>query len=133
MRFMSTPARQFVLLHHILSDGEHWDLMLDLGDKLATWQLLENPIPSIRQGALGGLPAHRIDDHRRAYLDLEGPVSGDRGHVKRVDQGVYTLIEQRLSCWIVQLEGVLLTGAYRLPAGAEPGEFCHVIPAEPMI
>jgi len=56
---------------------------------------------------------HRIADHRRAYLHLEGPVSGDRGHVKRIDRGVYTLLEQRPECWIVRLEGLLLTGTYR--------------------
>lgn len=128
MRFMSNPARQFVLLHHILSDGEHWDLMLDLGHVLATWQLHENPAPPIRRGALRGLPAHRIADHRRAYLHLEGPVSGDRGNVVRLDRGVYTLLEELPACWVVRLEGFLLTGIYRLPAGAEPGEFRPMSP-----
>ena len=133
MRFMSNPDRQFVLLHHIHSAGEHWDLMLDLGDVLATWQLQEHPVPPIRRGALRGVPTHRIADHRRAYLRLEGPVSGDRGHVKRLDRGVYTLLEQRPACWIVCLEGLFLTGTYRLPAGAEPGEFRPVSPDETVI
>ena len=128
MRFMSNPDRPFVLLHHILSDSEHWDLMLDLGHVLATWQLHENPALPIRGGALRGVPARRIADHRRAYLHLEGPVSGDRGHVKRVDRGVYTLLEELPECWIVHLEGELWTGTYRLPAGAGPGEFLPVSP-----
>jgi len=128
MGFMSNPDRQFVLLNHLLSDSEHWDLMLDLGPALATWQLQENPIPSIRGGQRQGVPARRIADHRRAYLDLEGPISGGRGHVKRLDQGVYTLLEQGLSFWLVHLKGDWLTGTYRLPAGAEPGEFRPMSP-----
>jgi hypothetical protein len=107
--------------------------MLDLGQVLATWQLHESPAPPIRRGALRGLPARRIADHRRAYLHLEGPVSGSRGHVKRVDRGFYTLLEQRPECWIVRLEGSLLTGAYRLPAGGEPGEFRPVSPGQTAI
>lgn len=130
MSVMSTSTRQFVLLHHILSDSEHWDLMLDLGQELATWQLPKSPAILIRRGAMRGLPARRIGDHRRAYLRLEGPISGDRGHIKRTDRGLYTLLEQRPQCWIVRLEGSLLTGTYRLPAGPEPGEFRPVSPGQ---
>jgi len=133
MCFMSSPDRQFVLLHHVLSDGEHWDLMLDLGEVLATWQLLEHPAPPIRRGALRGVPARRIADHRRVYLHREGLISGDRGHVQRLDRGQYSLIEKRLSCWIIHVEGDLLTGVFRLPAGAEPGELRPISPDEPMI
>lgn len=28
-------------------------------------------------------------EHRRLYLDYEGPISGDRGSVRRVDAGTY--------------------------------------------
>jgi len=107
--------------------------MLDLGQELATWQLPENPVPPTRRGTLRGVPAHRIADHRRAYLHLEGPISGNRGHVKRMDRGLYTLLEQRPQCWIVRLEGALLTGTYRLTAGAEPGEFRAVNDGQPEI
>ena len=31
---------RFVILHHRLAGGEHWDLMLEHGESLATWQLL---------------------------------------------------------------------------------------------
>jgi len=123
MGSMETSTRQFVLLHHILSDSEHWDLMLDLGQVLAAWQLIENPVSPIRRGVLRGMPAQRIADHRRAYLHLESPVSGNLGHVKRMDRGLYALLEQQPACWVVRLEGALLAGTYRLPAGPEPGEF----------
>ena len=73
----------FVILHHRLDDGEHWDLMLEQGDFLRTWQLLREPIDR----ASLPIPARRIGDHRKAYLDYEGPLTGYRGIVRRVDSG----------------------------------------------
>jgi hypothetical protein len=61
----------------------HWDLMLESGSALRTWRLLAQP----RSGQT--IPAEAIFDHRLAYLDYEGPVSGGRGRVKRWDWGTY--------------------------------------------
>ncbi len=57
--------------------------MLERGGVLLTWQLLTEP-----RGA-ESLPirARRIGDHRLAYLTYEGPLSGGRGHVRRIDAG----------------------------------------------
>lgn len=76
------PAR-FVILHHVLPDGEHWDLMLECDGVLLSWR-----IPIQGPGALSTpIAAQRMADHRLAYLDYEGPVSGNRGSVARVDRG----------------------------------------------
>jgi hypothetical protein len=65
----------------------HWDLMLEDGGVLRTWRLLEEP-------AVGRtVPAEKLPDHRLAYLDYEGPVSGDRGNVVRWDYGTYDVID----------------------------------------
>ncbi|MFO0864423.1 MAG: DNA polymerase ligase N-terminal domain-containing protein [Gemmataceae bacterium] len=74
---------RFVLLEHD-HPTLHWDLMLEEGDSLRTWRL-----PSPR---FGGEPmeATSLAPHRLAYLDYEGPVSGGRGSVKRVDAGTYS-------------------------------------------
>jgi hypothetical protein len=113
---MLKPEGRFVLLHHILSDSDHWDLMLDCGLKLATWQISVNPIGADRPASTATLPARRIGDHRRAYLDYEGPVSGSRGEVRRVDQGFYRRVEERVDTWVVELDGAQLTGRFELPA-----------------
>ena len=76
------PTR-FVILHHRLADGEHWDLMLEHGEILLTWQLAREPTGSKVLPIL----ARRIQDHRKAYLEYEGSISGDRGFVRRVDEG----------------------------------------------
>lgn len=78
---------RYVVLHHQFPAGHakasHWDLMLEWEGVLRTWSLAEVP----RAG--GSYQAQQLDDHRMAYLDYEGPVSGDRGWVTRVQGGVY--------------------------------------------
>ena len=123
---MPTPSKPFVLLHHVLSDKEHWDLCLDLGDMLATWQIAADPLKNPSAGEPPGRPARRIGDHRRAYLDYEGEVSGNRGTVQRVDQGLWQPIEQAEDGWRVRLDGRHLKGVYQLPGGNTPGEFVLV-------
>ncbi|QDT53235.1 hypothetical protein Pan44_12510 [Caulifigura coniformis] len=74
----------FVVLEHdhpVL----HWDLMLDAGESLRTWRLSEPPLAG-RTTTCESLP-----DHRRAYLDYEGPVSGGRGTVSRVMRGDFAI------------------------------------------
>jgi hypothetical protein len=104
------PAQRYVILHHKLADGEHWDLMLERGQVLATWQLSTPPVdPAARP-----VQANRIGDHRKEYLDYEGPVSGDRGEVVRFDAGEYRAIECQPDRWVVELNGTVLKGPFLL-------------------
>lgn len=107
---MQKRLPSYVILRHSGHGPEHWDLMLDVGESLATWQLLDNP----HQMGSEALNACRIGDHRRAYLDKDGPVSAGRGEVKRFDRGVYEIIEQTDQCWVIRMEGDLLQGTFRL-------------------
>src|SRR5437764_12400592 len=73
---------RFVILEHDWPT-RHWDLLLEAGDVLRAWRLLEEP-------ELGQtIRAEPNADHRLMYLDYEGPVSGDRGSVKRWAAGVF--------------------------------------------
>lgn len=103
---------RFAILHHQLSDGEHWDLMLERGDALLTWQLPREPVD---RSALP-MPARRIGDHRKAYLDYQGPVSGNRGRVRRVDSGTFEFEKLTDSLCVVALNGGRLRGSVRLRA-----------------
>lgn len=89
--------------------------MLEHGDVLVTWQLLEEPI-----GA-AGLPirARAIGDHRKAYLDYEGPVSGDRGHVKRVEGGLVEILEVTARQYVFDLRGDRFSGRFRMRRGED--------------
>ena len=103
------PSR-FVILHHRLDHGEHWDLMLEQGDVLLTWQLLRDPtFPDNFP-----IPARRIGDHRKAYLDYEGPLSGNRGTVRRVDSGTVEFEANTPRCCRFVLSGNRLRGAFLL-------------------
>jgi hypothetical protein len=90
---------RFVVLEHTWN-GVHWDLMLEVGDRLRTWAI-DAPIePGV------DLPARDLADHRRAYLDYEGPVSGNRGSVRRVDRG-----EFEVRIWTPEHVRIALRGA----------------------
>jgi hypothetical protein len=104
---------RFVVLHHNTSDGEHWDLCLEQDAILATWQLAENP-QRLDTDNSQPIAARRIQDHRKLYLDYEGPISNNRGHVTRLDRGTYRLIEQFPTQWHFRLYGHYLNGTYDL-------------------
>src|SRR5262245_55078670 len=98
---------RFVLLYHDYPAGyerpSHWDFMLETGDVLHTWALEQLPsdwqlahsrttavypnCPAIATS--NDVAAVRLGDHRRDYLELEGPLSGGRGTVVRAAAGVY--------------------------------------------
>ena len=96
------PSLRFVILEHD-HPHPHWDLMLDVGDVLRTWRLPSAP-------SAGDMIAERIVDHRRAYLDYEGPISGNRGTVKRWDQGTYSAHESAVDLFDIELMGENLRG-----------------------
>ena len=78
---------RFVILQHVTPPGSeretHYDLMVEQNGKLLTWAIPERPCAGLRSIAT------QLPDHRLAYLDYEGPISGDRGTVTRVDAGEY--------------------------------------------
>jgi hypothetical protein len=101
----------FALLEHTVGEAVHWDLLIEQPEAtgLATWRLAANPIR-----AAGPTPAERIADHRAVYLDYEGPLSDERGTVRRVDCGpavIHSRSEQR---WEVELFGAELRGRFEL-------------------
>ena len=75
---------RYVVLRHEGIPDPHFDLMFELeaGSPLATWRSDSWPPPP-------GRSIRRIGDHRREYLGYEGPVSNDRGSVRRIEAGTY--------------------------------------------
>jgi hypothetical protein len=98
---------RFVLLEHD-HPHLHLDLMLEVGAVLWTWQL-----PSIPEEG-SAVEARRIFDHRLVYLDYEGPISGNRGQVRRLDTGLYDWLEQAPNRLVVRLHGSRLGGRLEL-------------------
>lgn len=83
----STSEHRFVILEHD-TEPHHFDLMLEVEgqDPLWTWAFYRTDLPD----APDELPLERLPDHRNAYLTYEGPVSGERGSVSRVEEGTWT-------------------------------------------
>jgi len=116
---------RFVLLRHECPIGyekpSHWDLMLEANELLQTWELRQLPAAWVHAlGDATDLPACasvlaiRLADHRLAYLDYEGPISGNRGTVRRCDGGTYEIVGQDDRLLQVSLSGNFLQGAVHL-------------------
>jgi hypothetical protein len=107
--FFEDGIYRFVILHHtgtpLGGRGDHWDWMFDwpserfLGGiarperaraeaiadgsgRLVTFSSTQSPTDWDSGSEFEVLPLHR-----RRYLDYEGPISGNRGHVQRVASG----------------------------------------------
>jgi len=76
------PPLRFVVLHHTGFGDAHFDIMIESapGSKLITWRSSSWPILDFTE-------VTRLPDHRSAYLEYEGPVSGNRGNVTRICSG----------------------------------------------
>jgi hypothetical protein len=73
---------RYVILRHDGIPEPHFDLMFEQEERpeLTTFRSPAWPI-------VGPTHVVKLADHRPAYLDYEGPISGERGHVKRVAAG----------------------------------------------
>jgi hypothetical protein len=86
----------------------HWDLFLEAGAVLRSWRLPQSLPPGIP------VAAEPAADHRLEYLDFEGPVSGDRGTVFRVDGGTFTWLVDEPDRLVVRLGGARFAGRLSL-------------------
>jgi len=96
--------------------------MLERDGALMTWSLAELPAlwRTPQNDGVIELEGARLPEHRLAYLDYEGPVSGDRGQVKRVDRGDYAIVEETAEWLHVRLAGATAIGEVRLPIAPPP-------------
>ncbi len=104
---------RFAILRHESPRGLHWDLLLEAGGVLRTWALERSP------DATGEIPCQKLADHRLAYLEYEGPVSGARGSVTRWDRGTYRVERESDNELAVELTGERLNGLANLRRSAE--------------
>jgi len=111
---------RFVVLEHRDAAGLHYDLMIESGGRgLATWKLGQPP----EEAATNELGCKRLVDHRKVYLEYEGPISGDRGQVSRRDAGRCVIHASRPNDWEVVFEGKRLQGRFRLVESEEAEGF----------
>jgi len=103
-----TEHSRYVLLRHETSAGylrpSHWDFMIEVAGALRTWALEESPADRRE------ITAEQLADHRIAYLEFEGEISGGRGTVSRIDRGSYTIVRESDDDLILELRGEKLVG-----------------------
>ena len=103
---------RFVILHHATPPGyerpTHWDLMLEHDGELLTWALPSDPLVYHDQ------LADQLANHRLHYLNYEGPVSNDRGQVRRIARGELVWAKFEATRLIAKLNGDIFAGEIEL-------------------
>lgn len=89
----------------------HWDFLLEAGPVLRAWRLRAEPSPGL------AIPADPNFDHRRVYLDYEGPIAGERGCVHRWDAGDFEWLNDEPNHVEVILRGAKLRGRASISSG----------------
>jgi len=81
--------------------GDHYDWMFESAEGLLTWSTQRR----LSADEAGVIEAIKLPLHRAAYLDYEGPVSRNRGEVRRVESGRFRLITQTADRFEVDARG----------------------------
>lgn len=91
-------STRFTVLHHTGLAQPHFDLLLEAAPDqlLLAFRLMQWPAVAER--------VERLADHRRIYLDYEGPISGGRGSVRRVCTGQCVIREKTERAIVVDLD-----------------------------
>lgn len=113
---------RFVVLRHDASPGGprplHWDFMLESSGVLRTWALDRPP----DENAGTEWFAEALADHRIAYLEFEGEISGGRGWVTPWDRGDYEVVTWQGNQIIIDLQGARLCGRAYLALAEAPSQ-----------
>ncbi|WP_072022240.1 DNA polymerase ligase N-terminal domain-containing protein [Zavarzinella formosa] len=94
---------RFALLLHDHPET-HWDFLLETPEALRAWRLSRRP--SLNEIIL----AEPLPDHRKLYLEYEGPISGNRGNVIREDGGEFQWMSETPDGVHVAISGSWLIG-----------------------
>jgi len=113
----------FVVHRHHAQGKVHWDLMLERPGQpsefqFSTWRL---DYPPYLLNVVFHLCLVAIQDHRAAFIEYEGLLSGGRGWCRRVDRGVYHLVFGQEHCRLLRFQGDHLNGLFWLKAADQAG------------
>ena len=120
---------RYVILYHQRISGDedltHWDLMLETNNVLRTWKITAAPQPGLAHEAIP------LPDHRIAYLDYEGPISGNRGKVHQLDSGTFSgTVPRSDETFSLQINGHMFQGTLTLePSPGSPSRWFVQFPA----
>lgn len=92
--------KNWVILKHVIPNSDetenfHYDFLLETEEAFLTWRFLSF-----------NLPAQQIPDHRLAFRDYEGPISNNRGFVRRLKRGNLEWVMKSDSLYKFLLDGL---------------------------
>ena len=90
------PFRFVLLRHNTTANRFHWDFLFEESAACKTFSVTQESAEEAQITNDLECVAERLADHRLAYLDYEGPVSGNRGFVERLDRGTYETIDDTI-------------------------------------
>ena len=103
---------RFVILRHETPPGyvrpAHYDLMLEWGQSLRTWALLQLPT------AGASVAAEELAPHRRDYLDYQGEISAGRGSVSQWAAGEFQILAENADFLRLRIASPPLTGTLEM-------------------
>ncbi len=99
---------RYAILQHQQAEQVHWDFFIERGAVLRAWRLEEPPRTDT------SVPCSSAPDHRLVYLEYEGPLSGDRGHVIRWDWGTCQVCQDTPTEIVLAVDGQRLRGLLQL-------------------
>ncbi len=115
---------RFCLLHHTgwVGQSDHFDLMLQMEDGTSDNDYVLKTFASERDETPDGEGQGSVllvrPDHKRLYLDYEGPISGSRGNIMRTDDGELKWLTKKFEKNKIELRfhlaGKQLTGYYEI-------------------
>ena len=115
---------KWVLLEHKVYSAKaidiHYDFLVENGIDCLTWKFLKLPLLNQASVEISKQPNHRL-----VWLSrIEQELSGNRGFVKRIDQGIFKNVSDRFDsdCLRLILEGELLYGLFEIS-----GNSCRLI------
>ncbi len=114
--------RWVLLEHKVFSSNSleiHYDFLVENGIDCLTWKFLKIPLLNQSSVEIFKQPNHRLVWLSREQYEL----SGNRGFVKRVDQGIFKKVSDNLEseCFRFILDGKLLYGFFEIS-----GNFCRL-------
>ena len=105
---MNNPSRESCptvqLLHELPDGSSHVDWLLatdPAGERPLITFRLPGRVDELEAGEV--MEAQRTANHRPAYLNYEGPISGGRGTVRRLRRGVVKTIGQSEGIWSLEV------------------------------
>jgi hypothetical protein len=102
------------VIHHHLAEKEHYDFMIETkeNEMLTTWRIALSDLDLLQKGA--EVKAQRIQNHKKFFLDYEGPLSSGKGSIIIFDSGFCKINLKAGNRFECEISGEIFKGIIRI-------------------